>query len=111
MASWALTLIDGDNDVFAGGSAELIATPGHTPGYQSLLVKLEKTGTVLLTGDAVHFQDNWDHRRVPSFNSDRDQTIASMQRIADFWPRNATLWINHDTPSSEARRHAPEFYE
>jgi N-acyl homoserine lactone hydrolase len=105
-------LIEGDNDVFGDGSVELIATPGHTPGHQSLLVKLEQTGTVLLTGDAVHFQDNWDHRRVPSFNTDNDQTIASMQRIADILAKEqATLWINRDKPSSEARRHAPEFYE
>jgi hypothetical protein len=56
------------------------STPGHTPGHQSLLVKLPKTGTVLLTGDAVHFKDNWDNRRVPGVNTDKDQTIASTQR-------------------------------
>jgi glyoxylase-like metal-dependent hydrolase (beta-lactamase superfamily II) len=105
-------LIEGDKDLFADGSVVLISTPGHTPGHQSLLVRLPKTGTVLLTGDAVHFQDNWDNRRVPSLNTDRDQTIASMQRIADFLAKEqAKLWINHDKPSSDARRHAPEFYD
>jgi glyoxylase-like metal-dependent hydrolase (beta-lactamase superfamily II) len=105
-------LIEGDKDLFADGSVVLVSTPGHTPGHQSLLVRLPKTGTVLLTGDAVHFQDNWDNRRVPSLNTDRDQTIASMQRIADFLAKEqAKLWINHDKPSSDARRHAPEFYD
>ena len=105
-------LIQGDKDLFGDGSVVLLSTPGHTPGHQSLLVKLPKTGTVLLTGDAVHFQDNWDQRRVPAFNSDKDQTVASMQRIADFLAKEqAKLWINHDKPSSDARRHAPEFYD
>jgi glyoxylase-like metal-dependent hydrolase (beta-lactamase superfamily II) len=105
-------LIAGDKDLFGDGSAVLLSTPGHTPGHQSLLLRLPKTGTVLLSGDAVHFQDNWDNRRVPGFNADRDQTVASMQRIADFLAREqAKLWINHDKPSSDARRHAPEFYE
>jgi N-acyl homoserine lactone hydrolase len=105
-------LIAGDKDLFADGSVVLLATPGHTPGHQSLLVKLPKTGPVLLSGDAVHFASNWDNRRVPAFNADKDQTIASLQRIADFLANEqAKLWINHDKPSSDTRRHAPEFYE
>ena len=105
-------LITGDKDLFGDGSVVILATPGHTPGHQSLLVRLPNTGTVLLTGDAVHFQANWDNRRVPSFNTDKDRTLASMQRIADFLAREqAKLWINHDKPSSDARRHAPDFYD
>jgi glyoxylase-like metal-dependent hydrolase (beta-lactamase superfamily II) len=105
-------LIEGDKDLFDDGSIVLISTPGHTPGHQSLLVRLPKTGTVLLTGDAVHFQDNWEERRVPGFNADKDKTLASMQRIADFLAKEqAKLWINHDKPSSDALRHAPEFYD
>jgi glyoxylase-like metal-dependent hydrolase (beta-lactamase superfamily II) len=105
-------LIEGDKDLFGDGSVMLLSTPGHTPGHQSLLLRLPKTGAVLLTGDAVHFQDNWENRRVPRFNTDKDQTLASMQRIADFLAKEqAKLWINHDKPSSDARRHAPELYE
>lgn len=105
-------LIEGDKDLFGDGSVLLISTPGHTPGHQSLLVRLPKTGAVLLSGDAVHFQDNWDNRRVPAFNTDKDQTLASMQRIADFLAKEqAKLWINHDKPSSDARLHTPEYYE
>jgi N-acyl homoserine lactone hydrolase len=36
----------------------ILATPGHTPGHQSLLVKLPKTGALVLSGDVVHFQEN-----------------------------------------------------
>ena len=37
---------------------------------------------------------------------------VSMRRIADFLAKEqAKLWINHDKPSSDARRHAPEFYD
>ncbi len=65
-----------------------LSTPGHTPGHQSLLVKLPKTGAVLLSGDAVHFKDNWDNRRVPANNINKDQTLASMQKHRRHrWPR------------------------
>ena len=42
--------LSGDFDVFGDGSATLLSTPGHTPGHQSLLVKLQQTGYVVLTG-------------------------------------------------------------
>jgi len=107
-----VTKIEGDRDVFGDGSVVLIATPGHTPGHQSLLVKLPKTGAVLLTGDAVHFKDNWENRRVPGGNTDKDQTIASMQRIADFLSKEqAKLWINHDKVQSDQLKRSPEFYD
>jgi N-acyl homoserine lactone hydrolase len=105
-------LIEGDKDLFGDGSLTLLSTPGHTPGHQSLLVHLPKTGYVLLSGDAAHFQSNWDNRRVPSFNADKALSTASMEKIAKILDeRHAQLWINHDKPSSDARLHAPRFYE
>jgi N-acyl homoserine lactone hydrolase len=107
-----VTKLEGDYDVFGDGSVTIIATPGHTPGHQSLLVKLPKTGAVLLSGDAVHFKDNWDNRRVPSINTDKDKTLASMQRMAEVLAREkAQLWINHDKAQTDTLKHAPEFYE
>jgi N-acyl homoserine lactone hydrolase len=105
-------LIEGDKDLFGDGSVILLSTPGHTPGHQSLLVHLKKTGNVVLSGDVVHFQSNWDNRRVPGFNYDKDKSSASMDKIGRILDeKHAQLWINHDKPSSDARRHAPEFYE
>ncbi|MGP0092041.1 MAG: N-acyl homoserine lactonase family protein [Xanthobacteraceae bacterium] len=104
--------IEGDKDLFGDGSLTILATPGHTPGHQSLLVHLEKTGDVVLSGDVVHFQSNWDNRRIPGFNYDKAQSAASMEKIARVLvEKYAQLWINHDKPSSDARRHAPEFYQ
>jgi N-acyl homoserine lactone hydrolase len=107
-----VTLLEGDRDVFADGSVVIISTPGHTPGHQSLLVRLPKTGAVVLSGDAVHFKDNWDNRRVPPFNFNKEETLASMQRIADIMAKeHAQLWINHDKPQTDAQKKPPEFYD
>ena len=98
--------------MFSDGSVMIISTPGHTPGHQSLLVKLPKTGAVVLSGDAVHFKDNWDNRRVPAMNFNKEQTLASMQRIADILQKeHGQLWINHDKPQSDAQKKAPDYYE
>jgi N-acyl homoserine lactone hydrolase len=111
-AEHPVTKLEGDHDVFGDGGVTLIATPGHTPGHQSLLVKLPKTGALVLSGDAVHFRDNWDKRVTPSMNTDASQTQASMQRIADVMTKeNAQLWINHDKSQRDSLKTAPDFYE
>jgi glyoxylase-like metal-dependent hydrolase (beta-lactamase superfamily II) len=104
--------LEGDHDVFGDGSAMLIATPGHTPGHQSLLVKLPKTGAILLSGDAVHFTDNWENRRVLDINFNKEQTTASLQRMAEILTKEkAQLWINHDKTQRDSLKMAPGFYE
>src|SRR5260221_11081004 len=107
-----VTKLEGDHDVFGDGSVTIIATPGHTPGHQSLLVKLPKTGALLLSGDAVHFKKNWDNRRVPEINDSKDKTAVSMQRMAEVMAKdNARLWINHDKAQRDSLKMSPEFYE
>jgi glyoxylase-like metal-dependent hydrolase (beta-lactamase superfamily II) len=104
--------LTGDFDVFGDGSVVILSTPGHTPGHQSLLVRLKKTGYVVLTGDLAHFKDNWDNDRVPSMNTSAEQTHAShakiMKVLAD---RKAQLWINHDKPTSVSQTRSPNFYD
>jgi glyoxylase-like metal-dependent hydrolase (beta-lactamase superfamily II) len=107
-----VTTLEGDKDVFGDGSVTILSTPGHTPGHQSLLVKLPKTGALVLSGDAVHFKSNWDNRVVPSINADQEQTKASMERIAGILAQEkATLWINHDKAQRDHLQMAPGFYE
>src|SRR5690349_9747597 len=104
--------LSGDLDVFGDGSVIVLSTPGHTPGHQSLLVRLPKTGYVVLSGDAVHFKDNWDNRRVPSMNANKEMSAASMQKIADTLDKEkAQLWINHDKVQRDGQKMAPEFYD
>jgi glyoxylase-like metal-dependent hydrolase (beta-lactamase superfamily II) len=86
-----------DKDVFDDGSVIVLRTPGHTPGHSSLLVRLPQTGAVVLSGDAMHFRENYDAFGVPSFNFDRAQTVASMDRIKKLAANlNATIIIQHD---------------
>jgi glyoxylase-like metal-dependent hydrolase (beta-lactamase superfamily II) len=86
-----------DKDVFGDGSVMMLRAPGHTPGHSVLLVRLKEMGPVLLSGDAVHFLENYDYEGVPGFNFDRAQTIASIQRIKQMQKNlKATLIIQHD---------------
>jgi glyoxylase-like metal-dependent hydrolase (beta-lactamase superfamily II) len=91
-----------DKDVFGDGSVMMLYTPGHTPGHHSLLVKLPQMGSVLISGDAMHFRENYDSDGVPSFNFDRAQTIASLERIKKIVANSkATVIIQHDARDIE----------
>jgi N-acyl homoserine lactone hydrolase len=105
-------LLADDLDVFGDGSVTLLSTPGHTPGHQSLLVHLARSGWVVLTGDSAHFKDNWDNDRVPSMNTSAEQTHASRARLAKVVAdKKAALWINHDLPTFDSLKHSPQFYD
>ena len=75
-----VTTTEGDLDVFGDGTVVAYFLPGHTPGHMALLVRL-KSGPVLLSGDVVHGHDTLELKAVPTFNTDRAQSIASMERF------------------------------
>jgi glyoxylase-like metal-dependent hydrolase (beta-lactamase superfamily II) len=92
----AVTEARGDLDIFADGSVVMLNLPGHTPGHHGLLVRLA-SGPVLLSGDTYHFTEQVAHRGVPPFNTDRAQSLASMDRF-DRLGRNlhARIIIQHE---------------
>ena len=86
-----------DKDVFGDGTVMMLSMPGHTPGHHSLLVKLQKMGYVLISGDLAHFHENYEGNGVPTFNTDRAATLASIDRFKKIAAnRNATVIIQHD---------------
>jgi N-acyl homoserine lactone hydrolase len=86
-----------DMDVFGDGSVLMLYTPGHTPGHHSLLVKLPKAGAFFISGDLMHFRENYATDGVPTFNTDRAQTLASLDRAKKIVASSkATVIIQHD---------------
>lgn len=112
MADNRTVLLDGDHDVFGDGSVTLLDTAGHTPGHQSLLVRLRGAGTLVLSGDVAHFCDNFQHRRVPTFNADEDMSLRAMDRVDEIVrAENARLLINHDASQSALIKRSPQALE
>ncbi|WP_011300244.1 N-acyl homoserine lactonase family protein [Cupriavidus necator] len=106
-----LQLVDGDTDVYGDGSVVLISTPGHTPGSQALLVHLKNSGFVILSGDVVHLEGNFERSIVPSLNTDNQESVASMNKIRKLIETyKATLFINHDKKQSDQLKLIPAFY-
>jgi len=101
-----------DYDVFGDGTVVIKAAYGHTPGHQVVYLKLAKTGPILLAGDLYHYQEERNTDKTPTFDFDRDQSLASRAAMEAFVKRNgAQLWIEHDLAHFNQLKKAPGYYE
>jgi N-acyl homoserine lactone hydrolase len=104
--------VDGDYDVFGDGSVVILRAPGHTPGHQVLKLKLAKSGTVILSGDLWHQRVSRDFKRVPTFNANRADTLASMARVETLLKNtNGRLIVQHDLKDYDALPKPPAFLD
>ncbi|WP_165498148.1 N-acyl homoserine lactonase family protein [Siculibacillus lacustris] len=102
-------LLEGDRVIKPG--IAVLTTPGHTPGHQSLLVRLPSGRTMIFTGDALSCPANL-HPQTPPGNAHcLEHAVASINRLkmlADFL--DGDLVICHDPAFWETWRPAPHCY-
>ncbi len=84
-------LIDGDCDLLGDGSVELLLTPGHTPGHQSIRI-----GELVLGVDVAHFASGLDDHRFPVFADDHEQQGRSAERLRAMRDSGLTVIPGHD---------------
>ena len=105
-------LIDGDHDVFGDGSVRILKAPGHTPGHQVLLLRLPRSGDVLLSGDLFHSRENRAEKRMPVFNVCRSETLASIDRVEKIVKnKRARVVIQHSLEDFRAMPAFPAYLD
>lgn len=87
-----VVLVDGDHDLLGDGSVELLSTPGHTPGHQSVRVGEQ----LVIGGDVSHFAAGFDDHRFPLFGDDLDAQRASAERLRALREAGAEVRPGHD---------------
>jgi N-acyl homoserine lactone hydrolase len=105
-----LRLVDGEHDVFGDGSVTCLPTYGHTPGHQSLRLRLDgsqqpagwnRGGDIVLAADACYFCQTLRERRLPRYVADREGMLASLDRLEALERGGARIFFGHD----------PEFWQ
>lgn len=87
-----IVLVDGDHDLLGDGSIQLLSTPGHTPGHQSVRV-----GERLVLGaDVTHYASGLDDHRFPMFADDFAAQTASADRLRALRDAGAVVRPGHD---------------
>jgi N-acyl homoserine lactone hydrolase len=102
-------LVERDAEIVPG--LTLLETPGHAPGHLSLLVRLARTGPVVLAVDAISRRAELEH----GFNAgswDEARALASARRLVELAGREqAWLVFGHDPDQRHEIRPAPEIYD
>jgi glyoxylase-like metal-dependent hydrolase (beta-lactamase superfamily II) len=87
-----LVLVDGDHDLLGDGSVQLLLTPGHTPGHQSVAV----AGELVIGADVTHFASTLEDRRFPAFADDFTAQGRSADRLLALREAGARVLPGHD---------------
>jgi N-acyl homoserine lactone hydrolase len=85
-------LVDGDCDLLGDGSIELLLTPGHTPGHQSVRVG----GQLILGADVAYFASGLDDHRFPVYGDDFEEQARSADRLRGLRDAGARVLPGHD---------------
>lgn len=110
--SKTVILTKDEYDVFGDGKVIIKSAPGHTPGHQVLILKLAKTGPVMLAGDLYHYPEERKLNRVPTFEYNKEQSLASRAMIEDYCKKTGTqLWIEHDYVHNSKLKKSPQYYD
>ena len=86
-----LVLVDGDHDLLGDGSIELLSTPGHTPGHQSVRI-----GDLVIGADVALWADTLDDGRLPAFDDDLEAQARSLTRLHELRNAGLTVRPGHD---------------
>ena len=101
--------VDGELDIFGDGTLVLFPTHGHTPGHQSLRIRITKGTDIVVTGDACYTQRNMDENMLPSIAYDTDEMYRSLGTLRDLKDKQgATIIYGHDLAQWQQIKHAPE---
>ncbi|MGH7365982.1 MAG: N-acyl homoserine lactonase family protein [Candidatus Rokuibacteriota bacterium] len=106
--------LEGDLDLFGDRSIEIRRAPGHTPGSQFAVVRLPKTGTVILTSDVVYLKESLDKNLIAPIPGTWSPmaAYASYQKIRLVRDgEKASIFYGHDPEVFKATKQAPDYYE
>lgn len=109
-----LILDNEDKDLFGDGSVVVKSARGHTKGHQMMVIRLKKTGTIILTGDNVYFRENVEKSIPPNLVLAYDP--AGIMRAYEYIrymqaSEKADFFTSHDPEAFKAMKKAPEFYD
>ncbi|MHB1510410.1 MAG: N-acyl homoserine lactonase family protein [Acidimicrobiales bacterium] len=110
-ADWSTTLswneVRGEHDLFGDGSVVMFPTPGHTPGHQSVMVRLEDQ-VVIIVGDAAYHPAKMAERRLPAYLWSPDAVVASWEELERLRNQHDACFLFSHYPAPDRVALAPQ---
>lgn len=89
-------VVDAEHDVFGDGRVVCLPTYGHTPGHQSLRVRLDGGAEVVLAADACYLRRTLEALHLPTVAHDETQMLESLHRLRALQAAGARIFYGHD---------------
>jgi N-acyl homoserine lactone hydrolase len=89
-------LLDGEHDLFGDGRVVCVPTYGHTPGHQSLRLRLDDGSMIVLTADACYLRRTLEALHLPRYVYDREAMLDVLRRFRDWQAAGARIFYGHD---------------
>ncbi|MFN2377422.1 MAG: N-acyl homoserine lactonase family protein [Candidatus Binatia bacterium] len=100
-------LVDGEHDLFGDGRVVCLPTHGHTPGHQSLRLRLDDGREMVLCADACYLRRNLAEMKLPGVVFDRAMMMESLRRLGAMRDDGAELVFGHDPEAWTSLPRAP----
>ncbi len=99
-------------DLYGDGALRMVFTPGHSVGHQSFLVRLPKSGAILLAADAAYTLDHWNEKALPGFMASAVDTVRSVGKLRMLAGQtDAVVVTGHDPEAWPGFKQAPAYYD
>lgn len=100
------------HDLYGDKTLTIVFTPGHSPGHQSVLIKLANSGPILLAIDAAYTMDHWNEKALPGLLTSTMETVRSVQKLRALVEQsNAMVVTGHDPDLWPQFKKAPHYYD
>lgn len=87
--------VDGEHDLFGDGSVVCLPTFGHTPGHQSLRLRLDGR-EIVLAADACYLRRTLEDLHLPPLMHDEGAMLRSLHALRELQRGGAQIFYGHD---------------
>lgn len=108
---WMILEGEPSYDLFGDGKIITVFTPGHTPGHQSLLVNLEKSGSMLFAADSCYTVENLVDNALPGLAANYIEAVKSVEVLKRYEANGAQIVVGHDPEKWKTFKKAPAYYD
>jgi N-acyl homoserine lactone hydrolase len=91
--------VDGDHDLAEG--IQLLHTPGHTPGHQSVVVRCDDE-TIVIAGQCLYRSTEWTSAHLTADDTAKRDATESLNRLRALRP--SRVYLSHDETLTSLRK-------
>lgn len=101
-------LVEGEMSLLPG--LEIVRSPGHVPGMQTVILRLPDTGTIVLASDAISLAEHLAEDRWEGYGNPKQARASARRLEAIARMESGQIFFGHDPEWWQGARRSPDSY-